>query len=145
MKLVLPTLCALALLPFGLVGCGGYEVDTHTYYLSHGDRVPTYYAARRGSYRAHGYSHRPARVESRRAPERRERVSTLPKPAARSGRPVQPGSAVSHDGKYPVAKKVPFKEGYVYSPFTKQKINVSKVPSGAKVLDPSSEHVFIKP
>lgn len=45
---------------------------------------------------------------------------------------------------YPTAKKAR-EAGYVISPYTKAKIPVKNIPSGAQVLDPSSEKVFINP
>ena len=52
---------------------------------------------------------------------------------------------VRYRGGYPVAR-LSGREGYVVSPFPPHHlIDVSGIPSGAKVVDPSCERVFINP
>jgi hypothetical protein len=144
MKFVTPAL-ALLILPLVFAGCAGDRpADMHTYYLAGRGQSWEVRHDRRGTYFADVHSAQGPRAGKRRAAE--VKAQARPERPKRTGHPVQPGSSSEpRDGKYPVAKKVPFKEGYVYSPYTKAKINVQRVPSGAKVLDPSSEHVFVRP
>lgn len=76
-------------------------------------------------------------------PEVREQPRPEPKPAPKPApKPPQPEAAA-----IPTAKKVPGRDGFVFSPYNNKLIDVKGFPSGAKVRDPhyaASENKFFR-
>jgi hypothetical protein len=59
--------------------------------------------------------------------------------------PVGPRAA-TNQSEFPVAKPVPGKSGYVYSPYDSSKyVDVSGYTPGSKVKDPYTQKIFIVP
>ena len=71
-----------------------------------------------------------------------------PKNEQSDGAKSQSGSTPSSapSGEFPVAKSVPGKPGYVFSPYDQGKyVDVSGYASGSKVKDPYAQKIFIVP
>ena len=65
--------------------------------------------------------------------------------SAMSRTPVGPRGA-TNQSEFPVAKPVPGKSGYVYSPYDSSKyVDVSGYTPGSKVKDPYTQKIFIVP
>jgi hypothetical protein len=131
MKFSTPRFLSLWLAPLLLAGCGLTPIDMQTHYIS--DRPADHHSG------GHGHVAAPKHAAYHAAPK-----SQPPAPAPRHDTPARQAAREQGSSKYPTAKKA-FREGYVISPYTGAKIPVGKVPHGAKVLDPSSEKVFINP
>ena len=59
--------------------------------------------------------------------------------------PVSPRGS-TNQSQFPVAKAVPGKPGYVYSPYDQSKyVDVSGYTSGSKVKDPYTQKIFVVP
>ena len=69
-------------------------------------------------------------------------ISAAPHPAA-----TPQSSSTSSAAQFPVAKSVPGKPGYVFSPYDPNGgyVDVSGYPSGSKVKDPYSQKIFLVP
>ncbi len=79
------------------------------------------------------------------APQQNE---TLPSTAATSHASATPRSSLTNSAaQFPVAKPVPGKPGYVFSPYDPNGgyVDVSGYPSGSKVKDPYSQKIFLVP
>jgi len=79
------------------------------------------------------------------APQQSE---TLPSTAATSHPSATPRtSSTNSAAQFPVAKPVPGKPGYVFSPYDPNGgyVDVSGYPSGSKVKDPYSQKIFLVP
>jgi hypothetical protein len=75
-------------------------------------------------------------------------TETLPSTSATSHPSATPrSSAVNPAAQFPVAKPVPGKPGYVFSPYDPNGgyVDVSGYPSGSKVKDPYSQKIFLVP
>jgi hypothetical protein len=73
---------------------------------------------------------------------------TLPSMAATSHPSATPRSSSTNPAaQFPVAKPVPGKPGYVFSPYDPNGgyVDVSGYPSGSKVKDPYSQKIFLVP
>jgi hypothetical protein len=73
---------------------------------------------------------------------------TLSSTAATSRPSAAPRSSSTNSGaQFPVAKPVPGKPGYVFSPYDPNGgyVDVSGYPSGSKVKDPYSQKIFLVP
>jgi hypothetical protein len=69
-------------------------------------------------------------------------------PASATSHPVTPQSSSTNSAaQFPVAKPVPGKPGYVFSPYDPNGgyVDVSGYPSGSKVKDPYSQKIFLVP
>jgi uncharacterized membrane protein len=73
-------------------------------------------------------------------PPTRERVIEQP-----TSTPEPRSSAPPATAEFPVAKPVPGKPGYVYSPFDGTMIDVTGFNSGAKAKDPATNKIFVVP
>lgn len=73
-------------------------------------------------------------------------TSSTPEPAA-TARPSATVRSSSTSTQFPVAKPVPGKPGYVFSPYDPNGgyVDVSGYPSGSKVKDPYSQKIFLVP
>jgi hypothetical protein len=73
-------------------------------------------------------------------------TSSTPEPAA-TARPSATVRTSSTSTQFPVAKPVPGKPGYVFSPYDPNGgyVDVSGYPSGSKVKDPYSQKIFLVP
>ena len=69
-------------------------------------------------------------------------------PASATSHPVTPQSSSTNSAaQFPVAKAVPGKPGYVFSPYDPNGgyVDISGYPSGSKVKDPYSQKIFLVP
>jgi hypothetical protein len=66
--------------------------------------------------------------------------------AARKPKSTQTAQAAPEQAQFPVAKPVPGKPGYVFSPYDASKyVDVSGYTSGSKVKDPYAQKIFVVP
>lgn len=75
-------------------------------------------------------------------------TTSSPEPAATSRPSATPRtSSANTAAQFPVAKAVPGKPGYVFSPYDPNGgyVDVSGYPSGSKVKDPYSQKIFLVP
>jgi hypothetical protein len=75
-------------------------------------------------------------------------ATSSPQPAATSRPSATPRvSSTNTAAQFPVAKPVPGKPGYVFSPYDPNGgyVDVSGYPSGSKVKDPYSQKIFLVP
>jgi hypothetical protein len=150
MKFSTPQPLALCLCPLLLAACSPTPIDMRTHYIT--DRPAEQHPAGHPHTAAtkHAAFHATPLRNTHVAPDRRSAARPTPKPQApapappRHDTPARQAAREQGSSKYPTAKKA-FREGYVISPYTGAKIPVGKVPHGARVLDPSSEKVFINP
>jgi hypothetical protein len=89
----------------------------------------------------------PVRTTERTAPPgpvRETEAETQPPPAPT---PRATARVTSNEAQFPVAKPVPGKPGFVYSPFESNgtMIDVTGYSSGQKVKDPGTNKIFIVP
>jgi hypothetical protein len=85
-------------------------------------------------------------------PRERERTTTAVTESAAPPAPPSRPSATPHAitsstaaPQFPVAKPVPGKPGFVYSPFDGAMIDVRDFPAGSKAKDPGTNKIFIVP
>ena len=82
------------------------------------------------------------------APSPPQQNETHPPTSATSHPGATPQSSSTNSGaQFPVAKPVPGKPGYVFSPYDPNGgyVDVSGYPSGSKVKDPYSQKIFLVP
>jgi hypothetical protein len=79
-------------------------------------------------------------------PLRRTVAETSAPQRMNRSQPAASPSAVTNQSEFPVAKPVPGKSGYVYSPYDSSKyVDVSGYTSGSKVKDPYTQKIFVVP
>jgi len=77
-----------------------------------------------------------------------QQTETYPSTSATSRPSATPRSSLTNSAaQFPVAKAVPGKPGYVFSPYDPNGgyVDVSGYPSGSKVKDPYSQKIFLVP
>jgi hypothetical protein len=88
---------------------------------------------------------RPVAVPSPTPPRRTVAETSAPQRMNRSQPSASPRAA-TNQSEFPVAKPVPGKSGYVYSPYDSSKyVDVSGYTPGSKVKDPYTQKIFIVP